>query len=585
MQIAKNAKTNPKLFYSYLGKKKQKKVAIGPIQQEDGNMCGDSKKMAELLNAHYSRVFTTEDPNLPPDPVVSDCPRMANIVFTPKIVADILRSIKNSSSPGPDEISQRVLKETADAVSLPLSILFQKSLASGMVPTDWKRANVVPIFKSGTKRDPSNYRPISLTSVVVRIMERVLKVKMMSHMKTHRLINPSQHGFLRKKSTSTNLVSYVDYLTRNLDNGLPIDVLYLDFSKAFDKVPHKRLLQKLKSFNFPTELISWIKNWLSNRKQRVLVNGEYSEWLDVVSSVVQGSVLGPILFVIYINDIDMCLEDMEGFMPKFADDTKVAKIVKDKKTADEMQAIIHNLEQWCNTWGMTFNTKKCSIMHFGHRNSQNIYQMNGEVLNSVSTQRDLGVLISNNSKPSDHCAFAAKKANQVLGQINRSFSCYTKDIMLQIYKVFVRPHLEYAATAWAPWHKKDKDILEKIQRRATRRMSDVSGNYEERLKTLQLTTLEERRARGDAIEVFKYLNGFLDVDRASLFTLDATDRPKTRHQQSHLPLKIPHAKLDLRQNFFSVRGAKQWNNLPSAIRESSSVNIFKNAYDRHHQPF
>ena len=157
--------------------------------------------------------------------------------------------------------------------------------------------------------------------------------------------------------------------------------------------------------------------------------------------------------------------------------------------------------------------------------------------------------------------------------------------MLQIYKVFVRPHLEYAATAWSPWLKKDKDTLEKIQRRATRRMSDVSGTHEERLKTLQLTTLEERRARGDAIEVFKYLHGFLDVDRDSLFTLDTKDKPVTRHQQSHLPLKIPHAKLDLRQNFFSVRGAKQWNNLPSAIRESSSVNIFKNAYDRHHQPF
>ena len=270
-------------------------------------------------------------------------------------------------------------------------------------------------------------------------------------------------------------------------------------------------------------------------------------------------------------------------MPKFADDTKVAKIVRDSKTANEMQAIIQNLETWCATWGMTFNTKKCSIMHFGHHNLHTEYKMNGQVLNSVSTQRDLGVLISNDCKPSNHCALAAKKANQVLGQIRRSFSCKTKDVMTQIYKVFVRPHLEYAVTSWSPWHKKDKDILEKVQHRATRQISDVSGTYEERLKKLQLTTLDERRARGDAIEVYKYLKGFLDVDKESLFTLDKTDQPKTRNQRSHMPLHIPRAKLDMRHNFFSIRGAKLWNNLPSAIRESTSVNIFKNAYDRHMQ--
>ena len=153
--------------------------------------------------------------------------------------------------------------------------------------------------------------------------------------------------------------------------------------------------------------------------------------------------------------------------------------------------------------------------------------------------------------------------------------------MLQIYKVFVRPHLEYAVTSWSPWHRKDKEMLEKVQHRATRRMSDVSGTYEDRLKTLELTTLEERRSRGDAIEVYKYLKGFLDVDKDSLFALANMEQPKTRLQQTHMPLKIPRAKLDLRLNSFPVRGAKLWNSLPSAIRESSSVNTFKNAYDKH----
>ena len=356
---------------------------------------------------------------------------------------------------------------------------------------------------------------------------------------------------------------------------------YTSISQRLLIVPHNRLLQKLKSFNILEELILWIKNWLSNRKQRVLVDGEYSDWRDVTSSVVQGSVLRPILFTIHINDIDNCLGTKEGLTSKFADDTKVAKVVRDSKSAGEMQQIIHNLETWCETWGMAFNTQKCCVMHFGHKNPQSKYTMNGQILAPVSNQRDLGVLISNDCKPSDQCALAAKKANQVLGQINKSFSCYTKDIMLGIYKVFVRPHLEYAVTAWSPWHSRDKETLEKIQRRATRRMSDVTGTYEERLKQLELTTLEERRTRGDAIEVYKYLKGFLDVKKESLFELANVDQPRTRHQQTHLPLIVPRAKLDLRQNSFPVRGAKVWNNLPSVIRESSSINIFKNAYDRH----
>ena len=578
-QISKNAKSNPKLFYSYLGKKKRNKIHVGPLKRDDGELCDDNKGMSEVLNQHYCNMFTSEDPLLPPDPPPHDCPHMPDVLFTPYAVEEVLKRLKNSSSPGPDEISQRALKETAYEISVPLSILFNKSLRSGVVPADWKIANVIPIFKSGSKGEAINYRPISLTSVVVRVMERILKGRMLAHVKKYKLINSSQHGFLPKKSTSTNLIAYLEYITKKLDEGQPVDVLYLDFSKAFDKVPHKRLLQKLRSYNFSRELIVWIAMWLENRRQRVVVNGIPSEWREVTSSVIQGSVLGPILFTLYINDIDSCIDDTEGIISKFADDTKVAKIISDSKTAQEMQQVIANLESWSKTWGMQFNTKKCCILHFGHHNLKHRYTMNGEILESCSTQRDLGVLISDNCLPASQCAAAAKKANQVLGRINRSFSCKTKDIMLQIYKVFVRPHLEYAVTAWSPWQRKDMDTLEKIQHRATRRMSDVRGTYEERLEQLGLTTLEERRTRGDAIEVFKCVRGFLDIDKETLFNVNTPLQPKTRHQRSFMPLTIPRAHLDLRKNFFSIRGAKLWNYLPSELRECRTVNRFKNAYD------
>ena len=201
--------------------------------------------------------------------------------------------------------------------------------------------------------------------------------------------------------------------------------------------------------------------------------------------------LCPVLFTIFINDIDSCLCDFEGFISKFADDTKIAKVVSDETSAAEMQEIISNLERWSATWGMQFNANKCSLIHFGYHNKKFQYSLLGQTVAPANGQRDLGVIIDETCQPSQQCAIAAKKANQVLGRINRAFSCYTKDIMLQIYKVFVRPHLEHAITAWSPWLKKDKDLLESIQHRATRRMSNIHGSYPERLQQLNLTTLEE----------------------------------------------------------------------------------------------
>ena len=468
----------------------------------------------------------------------------------------------------------------ADAISLPLSLLFNKSIKSGKVPADWRKANVIPVFKNGSKKEPINYGPISLTSVVVKIMERIIKEKTLTHLISNKLIAPSQHGFMPRKSITTNLVTFMNYITEHLDKGDPVEVIYLDFAKAFDKVPHKRLIQKLKCYRLSPEIIRWIESWLNNRMQRVVVNGEKSKWLEVVSSVVQGSVLGPLLFTIFINDIDICIKPYEGFMSKFADDSKVAKVVNNPQTIKEMQEIIKNLEKWCSDWGMQFNAEKCGIMHFGHKNTGAQYSMADKPLATLFSQKDLGIIINNNGTPSENCASAAKKANQVLGQIRRSFTCFTKEIQLQLYKVFVRPHLEYAVPAWCPWQRKDIDLLEKIQHRATRRISDINGSYQERLRKLNLTTLEERRRRGDAIEVYKCLRGCWGINKNELFTLSHSSNPITRQQQSVMPLTVPRTRLDLRENFFCVRGAKLWNTLPSLVRDSNSVNSFKNAYDK-----
>ena len=245
----------------------------------------------------------------------------------------------------------------------PLQILFKQSLSLGKVPADWKNAKVVPIFKKGAKGEPGNYRPVSLTCAICKLMESIIRDVITGHLKSNNLINDSQHGFADNRSCQTNLIEFMDFVTKCVDEGDAVDVVYLDFSKAFDKISHKKLIQKLKSHGIQGAVLDWIEEWLSNRKQRVSVNGFMSDEKDVSSGVPQGSVLGPILFVIYINDIDDEATAIE-LLRKFADDTKGAKVIKNKDDADKLQQCLDKLYDWSIKWSMEFNVKKCKIIHF-----------------------------------------------------------------------------------------------------------------------------------------------------------------------------------------------------------------------------
>ena len=531
-KIAKNIKKDSKTFFKYARSKTRVKSTIGPLIDDNDVLICDDQEMGQMLNAFFASVFTTERLDELPDCKNifhgNDQDKLSNYHISSGMVKAKLLKLKMNKAPGVDLVGTNMLVELADEISGTVADLFNKSLRSGEVPPDWKLANVSPIFKKGKKSSVSNYRPVSLTVNLCKVFESILRDKMIEHLQKHSLIKSSQHGFVRNRSCLTNLLVFMEEVTNYIDRGYPLDVIYSDFQKAFDKVPHKRLLMKLAAHGIAGNVLKWIEDWLSNRKQRVVLNGCFSEWRDVISGVPQGSVLGPLLFIIYINDIDDCVA---GKILKFADDTKIYHTVYSDEDVSDLQSDLCNLVEWSNEWQMLFNADKCKVMHMGFNNKQAKYDMNGIQLECVSEEKDLGVIISEDLKWDKQCSEAVKKANRMLGMIKRNFVDRSKDTIISLYKSLVRPHLEYCCQIWNPYYKKDIKLIEGVQRRATKLVTGMKElSYNDRLKQLGLQQLEGRRMRSDLIETFKIVNRKYDINPELFFQLDEGDRRGHDHK-------------------------------------------------------
>jgi len=536
--------------------------------------------VADELNNFFSSVFSDEGAGDVPAAADMNTRPLERIRITDWAIRKRIRKLKKDSAPGIDGIGPRLLQELEETVAVALGIIFRRSMERGEVPDDWRRANVTPIYKKGTKADPGNYRPVSLTSVCCKLMEGVIRDELMAHLEANNLIAKSQHGFLRGRSCTTNLLEALEFATREADAGRPVDMIYLDFAKAFDKVPRRRLLEKLRAHGVGGTVLQWIGAWLTGREQRVVLNGTESEWAAVRSGVPQGSVLGPILFLIYINDLDAAAGPVD-LLKKFADDTKVGQGVDTAEKREELQTALDNLCAWADRWHMQFNVKKCKVLHIGGSNSKHQYSMNGQRLEAVTEETDIGVLVSSTLKPSAQCAKAARTAQAVLGQLTRAFHYRDKRTFMRLFTTYVRPHLEFAVPAWSPWTQADIDCLERVQKRAVAMVSGLTGRtYEERLAELEMVTLKERRHQLDMLETYKIVTGKEGLQKETWFEMAGATGRATRATADPLNLRVPAPRLEIRRHFFSQRVPKSWNEVPSDLKNVATVEAFRHGYRR-----
>ena len=572
---------NNRPFFSYVKQKTRSRPSIGPLKSEGLTISG-SKEMATLLNKCFGEVFTREaTDNIPEPPVMDLGSLLEDVHISVAAVRKKIRGLRRESAAGPDGLGPVILKELEDGLAPVLTHVFRRSLAEGTCPEDWKLANVTPIFKKGAKSDPGNYRPVSLTSVACKMMESVLRDAITTHLERNKLIRSSQHGFMKGRSCVTNLLEFLEKATLAADEGKALDLIFLDFAKAFDKVPRERLLKKMHAHGIRGKLLKWVEDWLTNRSQCVVLNGEFSSWIQVLSGVPQGSVLGPLLFLIFINDIDMAVEGID-IIKKFADDTKVGHVMETEADRVMMQEALDALCKWATTWGMAFNIKKCKVMHLGPKNPEHQYQMDGQPLEATEEERDIGVTMSKTLKPSAQCSKAARTAQAVLGQITRAFHYRDRHVYVRLYTQYVRPHLEFSTQAWAPWTEGDKLVLEKVQKKAVGMVTGLVGKeYEERLKELGLQSLEERRHQADMCMMHKIMHGIGGLNHETWFEKASDSARVTRVAADNLNVKVKNGRLDLRRNFFSVRASSQWNAVPSNIKTMMPVHLFKKAYKQH----
>lgn len=474
----------------------------------------DGPSICNMFAELFASVYVNSGPDNTNQRQIEDISHssICSVKITIDEVTRKLKRLDKNKGAGPDNIPPLLFYKCADALSLPTCTIFNKSLQTGTFPDMWKFARIVPIYKKGNRGNVANYRPISILSVLSKVFESLI------HPIISRYISPAlsdtQHGFTVKRSTITNLANFLNYVTDSIDSKKQVDTIYTDFSKAFDKVNHKLLTTKLSSFGVGGSLLSWFSSYLVDRCSYVAVKGNTSQIYRATSGVPQGSILGPLLFNVFINDITKCIQNSKCFI--FADDLKLSKVIIQDEDVLSLQSDIDRVSDWCKLNGMDLNPTKCTFISFTRKHSviKGNYTINSTPIQKCNLVHDLGITLDSKLRFNVHIDNICRSARKALGFLYRNAKSFKRlNTKILLYNTLVRSKLEYGTILWNPTYQLHKDRLEIIQRRFTKSCYTGTNKnlcYTTRLKTFKLNSLSDRRKLHDLVFLHKLMNGAID---------------------------------------------------------------------------
>ena len=553
-----------------------------PTLNRNGMAANEDSEKANMLNQYFSECFSMAELPLANGDycniqTTGECPQ--DILCTEDEVFYMLNSLNTTKANGPDRISARMLKNTAPSITPSLTKLLNISIQSGTFPEAWKLSTVVPITKGNEYKSPSNYRPISLLSVTSKLLERHFHQLIADHLSDNHSLANTQWGFQPAKSTVSALLSTTYDWLEEMEAGRDICSVFLDLKKAFDTVPHQSLMEKLVRLNLNPFILQWLCSYLTNRQQKVVVGGEESGTIPVISGVPQGSVLGPLLFLIYIDGVTRIPLSEGSKLVLYADDMLLYRRISSPEDFNILQNDVDAVNNWVNANHLCFNTTKCKYMLITRKkrplNTPAIL-INGIPLDMVDSYKYLGLLISSDLSWSHHIDSICSKARKILGLLYRRFSCDTEPhALLQLYLSLVRPHLEYGSQVWDPHLQKDINQLESVQKfglRVCAKQWDLS--YNELLSNFDVPTLNDRRLYLKLTTMYKIVHDLL------VFPPVFVRRSTRAYVNSNIFIQ-PYAHTNSFLYSFVPHSISIWNSLPNSITNAHSFTSFKSQLNTH----
>lgn len=559
-------------FWSYVRNRRAGSEVPSVMLYHD-QIAVDGESACQLFSEYFSSVFVSGQCM----PLASASNR--NTPFHYISESDVLAKLSRLNvrkGPGGDGIPTIFLRNCADNLALPLKILFNLSLSEGHFPAEWKKALIVPIFKSGDRQNVQNYRPISILSTVSKVFESLMYDHLLAAFKTK--IIPEQHGFFPGRSVESNLLLYTDYILKALDQKTQVDSIYTDFSKAFDKIDHSILIDKLNSLGIHGELVRWVRSYISNRCQAVKLNGYLSRFVRVTSGVAQGSLLGPLLFLIYINDISSCFHFSKCLL--YADDIKIFTTINSISDQFNLQQDLMRFHDYCVINKLYLNYEKCKCISFSRNRTiySYPYLLHMHQLENVNSIKDLGVIFDVKLLFDKHIDFIVTKCFKMLGFIMRSTYLFANiKTLTSLFYAYVYSVLSYASIIWSPQYVTYINRLESVQGRFVRcllrRYNMPKLCYEASLIEFGLTRLETRRSWTDVMYLYKICNGL--VDSPHILSLLDFNVPVLNTRATTL-FRTPFARTNAYRNSPIIRLINTYNNFFQTIDIfNMSINSFK----------